>query len=126
MAVISGKFAECLFGSCNFLEFESWELEYGSNLEEYNARSGDGAGQSVDGVHTGSGTITGFMDSADPVTSQITTGSLVTLHLYLTATGPVEATGSARIGKFTFSANRDGTPQPVSIPFITQGVWTLP
>ena len=126
MSVISGKYAECLFGTCNFLEFESWELEYGSNIEEYNSRAGAGAGQTVDGVHTGSGTITGFMDTADPVTTQVTTGTLVTLHLYLTSTGPVEATGSARIGKFSLSANRDGTPQSVTIPFVTHGVWTLP
>lgn len=126
MGAISGKYAEALFASCNFLEFESWELEYGSNIEEYNSRSGAGAGQTIDGVHTGSGTITGFLDPDDPVTTQVTTGSLITLALYVTATGPVQATGLGRIGKFTLSANRDGTPQPVTIPFVTHGVWTLP
>jgi len=126
MGVVSGKYAEALIGTCNLLEFESWELEYGSNIEEYNSRAGAGAGQTVDGVHTGSGTITGFLDPDDPVTTTVTTGSLVALTLKNNTTGPVQGTGNARIGKFTLSANRDGTPQPVTIPFVTDGVWTFP
>lgn len=126
MAVISGKYAEVLFGTCNFLEFESWDLEYGSNIEEYNSRAGAGAGQTVDGVHTGSGSVTGFMDPDAPITTQVTTGSLLAIYLYLTSTGPVQTYGNGRIGKYSLSANRDGTPEPVTIPFVTDGVWTLP
>ena len=126
MAVLSGKFAEVLFGSCNFLEFESWELEYGSNVIEYNSREGGGATNTVDGVHSGSGSITGFLDSTDPITTQVTTGALLTLALYVTSTGPVQATGEGRLGKFSLSANRDGSVVPVTIPFVTHGVWTFP
>ena len=126
MAVSSGKFAQALFGSCNFLEFESWDIEYGSNVIEYNSRAGAGATKTVDGVHSGSGTITGFLDPDDPITTQVTTGALVTLFLHITETGPVQYSGSARLGKYSSSANRDGSVVTVSIPFTTDGVWTVP
>lgn len=125
MSVISGKYAEAAIGSCEFHEFESWELTYGSNIHEYNSRSGGGASQTVDGVFSGSGTINGFIDPDDSIADAITPGALVTLTLRHTATGPVQATGLARLGQFHYTANRDGTPQPVSIPFVTHGLWTL-
>ena len=126
MAVLSGKYAEVLFNSCNMLEMESWDLEYGSNVEEFNARSGAGATKTVDGVHSGSGAVSGFFDNTDPMTTQVATGALVTLALRHTATGPIVATGSARIGKYSLGADRGGAPQPITIPFVTDGVWTLP
>lgn len=126
MAARSGKYAEALFDSCNFLEFESWTLTYGSNPQEYNSRAGAGSTQTVDGVNSGSGEVTGFLDTSDPITGQVTTGSLVTLICRSDTTGPVQATGSARIGQFTLGANRDGTPQRVTIPFVTHGAWTFP
>ena len=126
MATTSGKYAQALFGSCNFLEFESWDLEYGANIPTYNARSGGGATQTVEGVFDGGGTISGFLDPDDPLTSQVTSGALITLSLHITSTGPVQATGQARLGKFNMSANRSGEPVPVSIPFVTHGTWTLP
>lgn len=127
MAVVSGKYAEVAIGSCEFAEFEAWDLSYGAAVPEFNSRSGGGASQTVEGVFSGSGTITGFVDPDDSLYgSSIRTGSLLTLTLRHTATGPVVATGQARLGQFSFSANRDGTPQPVSIPFVTHGLWTLP
>lgn len=126
MAASSGKYAEALFGSCNFLEFEGWDIDYGAETPTYNSRSGGGATQTVEGVFNGTGTITGFLDPDDPITTQVTSGSLLTLNLRVTATGPVEWSGQARIGKFAMSANRSGEPVPVTIPFVTHGTWTAP
>ena len=124
MAVSSGKLSQVIIGSCTVLEFGDWELTYGSNVHEYNSRAGGGANQTVDGNESGSGTINGFLDPADPITTEFATGALVVLQLMTTATH-VAATGSARLGQYGLTANRDGTPVPVSIPFITHGLWTF-
>lgn len=127
MGQISGKYSEVHFGSCNFLEFEGWSLDYGADVHEVASRSGAGARTTVEGVFGGSGTISGFLDPADPLTSQVVSGALVTLTLKVNSGSPTaDATGQARLGQFSLSASRDGTPVPVSIPFTTHGLWTLP
>lgn len=125
MTAISGKFAEVHFDSCNWLEFESVDLDEGSEPQEYNSRSGDGHTQSVAGVESGSGTLTGFIDPDDLLWDQITTGSTATLTLKHRTTGEVSGSGTIRIGKITRSANRDGTPQTLSVAFVTHS-WTEP
>jgi hypothetical protein len=127
MAVISGKYAEVQVDTCTFAEFESADLTYGSNIQEYNSVAGGGATQTVDGVESGSGTLNGFYDPSDPILTELTTGSLVTLILRESAGGIRLATGSARLGQFSIpNFNRDGTPVQVSIPFVTHGLWTFP
>lgn len=126
MSVLSGKYATVLFDSCNMLEFESWDLTFGTNIQEYNSRSGGGATQTAAGVDSGSGTITGFLDPDDPITGQITSGGLYTVSCYADANGTTKAYGKARLGQIHMSANRDGTLIPVTIPFTTHGEWTLP
>lgn len=127
MSQISGKYSEAHFGSCNFLEFEGWDLEYGSDVHETASRAGGGARQTVEGIAGGSGTINGYLDPSDPLTSQVTSGTLLTLSLYATSVAPTAiATGQARLGRFSMSASREGQPVPVSIPFTCHGVWTLP
>lgn len=126
MAQYSGKYAQVLLGSCNMLEFESWELEYGSNIHETNARSSGVGTGTVDGVESGSGTITGFVDTSDPIWGQLTTGSLYTVQLQHTTSPSSYWTGSARIGKWGTGASRGGDPQKVTIPFTCHGVWTPP
>lgn len=126
MGAISGKYAEAHLGSCNMLEFESWELTYGANVEPVNSRAGGGATTTIDGVENGSGTISGYLDPDDPISSQVSPGQLLTLICLSRSSGTVQATGQARLGQFTLSANRDGTPQRVTIPFVTHGLWTLP
>lgn len=125
--VISGKFAEVQIDACTFAEFESADLTYGSNVQEYNSRAGGGATKTVDGVESGSGTLNGFYDPADPIFSELTTGSLVAL-IFRESQGGVElAKGNARLGQFNLPQfNRDGTPVRVSIPFTTDGLWTFP
>ena len=53
-------------------------------------------------------------------------GDLVTLILRHDTTGSIQATGSARLGRFSYTANRDGTPETVSLPFTCHGTWTFP
>lgn len=125
MAVISGKYAEAVFDSCNLLEFESWTLTYGAENQIYDSRSGGGAQRSVEGIFRGNGTITGFVSDDDGLNAVVTTGALATLTLYHTQVGSVSATGNARIGQITFEANRAGEPESYSIEFITDGLWTL-
>ena len=125
MGALSGKYGEALVGSCNILEFLAWDLEYGAEPQEYASRAGAGATQTVDGVESGSGTLQlNFDPNAAPQTI-LAHGSLYTLILRHTATGPVQATGQARIGKHSYGANRDGTIQQVTVPFVTHGAWTL-
>jgi hypothetical protein len=126
MGAISGKYGEAHADSCNFLEFESWELTYGPNVEPINSRAGGGATTTIDGVANGSGTISLFLDPDDPIAGQVTPGQLLTLICMNRSAGAVQATGQARLGQFTLGANRDGSPQRVSIPFTTHGLWTLP
>jgi hypothetical protein len=108
------------------LEFESWTLNWGADLHPYNARSGGGNQQVEAGNNGGSGTITGFMDTSDPLTSQVVTGSTVAVSLQHTSTGPVAWTGNIKIGKYNTGGNRDGTVQPVSFEFMTHGATTAP
>lgn len=124
--VISGKFAEVLVDSCNILEFESVDLTYGSNVQEYNARSGGGSTMTVDGVNSGSGTINGFLDPDDPLTVQLTSGALVTITISESQGSTTLATGQARLGQFGLpTVSRGGEPVRVTIPFITHGPWSF-
>jgi hypothetical protein len=125
MTALSGKFAEVHFGSCNWLEFESVDMEEGSEPQPYNSRSGAGHTQSVAGVNSGSGTLTGFIDPDDLLWGQITSGSTYTMTLKHRTTAEVAGSGTIRIGKISRSANRDGTPQTLSVAFVTES-WTEP
>ena len=127
MAVISGKYAEVLVDSCNILEFESADLTYGSNVQEYNSRAGGGATKTVDGVESGSGTLNGFLDPSDSLTSQLTTGALVAIVFRTNPGSPTTiASGNARLGQFNVPEfNRGGAPVKVSIPFVTDGLWVF-
>lgn len=126
MAVISGKFAECEIDGCNVLEFESAELTYGTNVEEYNSRAGAGSRKTVAGVNSGSGTLTGFFDPSDSLLLELTSGALVAVILRESATGKKLASGNARLGQFNVPEfNRAGQPVKVSIPFVTDGAWSF-
>lgn len=126
MAAISGINGEVVVGASNLQELSSWDLEYGAETQEYASKAGAGNMQTVKGVSGGSGTIEMNFDPDDPPTAQFSSGDLVSLTLRHTTTNSVEATGSARLGKFSFNANRDGTIETVSIPFTTHGAWTFP
>ena len=124
--VISGKFAEVHVDSCNILEFESADLTYGSTPQEYNSRAGGGSTKTVAGVNSGSGTLNGFYDPSDPLTTQLATGALVSIQLKESSGGSVLASGQGRLGQFNVPEfNRSGTPVKVSIPFVTDGPWTF-
>src|SRR5690606_33901883 len=120
MAVISGKYAEVQIDTCTFAEFESADLTYGSNVQEYNSRAGGGATKTVDGVESGSGTLNGFYDPTDPILTELTTGALVPIIMRESQGGIRLAMGNARLGQFNIpNFNRDGSPVQVSIPFVT-------
>lgn len=124
MSAISGKYAEVKIGPCEFMEFESFQADLGATTEPYNSRSGAGWTRSVEGVSSVSGTINGFLDPADPIAAQVTPGSEQTIVLR-NQVGH-EWSGPARLGQFSIAADRGGAPQPVSIPFTSNGPWTFP
>lgn len=125
MAAFSGKEGSVAVGASNDMaELLEWTLEYGSNIHEYFSRAGSGAGQTVDGAHSGSGTLRLNFDPTNPVAALLPTGSLATLTLNLASGGA--CTGSARIGKHSYGAKISGEPLEVTIPFTTHGAWTLP
>ena len=124
--VLSGKYAEVWVGTCNVLEFESADLTYGSNVQEYNSRAGGGATKTVDGVESGGGTINGLLDPTDSLTGSLTTGALVLIALKESSGSTTIATGYGRLGQFNIPEfNRGGAPVKVSIPFTTDGLWTF-
>lgn len=128
MALISGKYAEAMIGSCEFQEFESWELDAGYDVLEVPVRSAGGWMATVESVGSGRGTITGYIDPDNPITVNLTSGALLTLVLRTRSVadgGLVVATGTARFGKFQIAANRSGEPQSVTIPFTCDGPWLL-
>lgn len=128
MALISGKYAEALIGSCEFMEFESWEFDGGYDVLEVPVRSAGGWMATVESVGSGRGTITGYIDPDAPITATLTSGALVTLVLRTRSAadgGLVKASGTARLGKFQIAANRSGEPQSVTIPFTADGPWLL-
>lgn len=126
MAALSGKNGEVLIGACSLLELMSWDLEQGVEIQEYASKAGAGNMQTVAGVASGTGTIEINFDPDDPPEAQFSTGDLVSLTLRHTTTNSVQGTGSARLGKFSYNANRDGTIETVSIPFTCHGAWTPP
>jgi len=123
---LSGKAGELLIGENNLLQLTRWELEYGMETHVYAARSGGGAEETIAGVAGGRGSFEMLYDPAEPITAIASSGDLVSLTCRHTADGPVEAAGLARLGRFTFSANRDGTVQRVVVPFVCHGAWTFP
>jgi len=126
MAALSGKAGELDIGSSTPIDFTNWTLTQGANIETFAARSGGGAEETAEGLVNGTGTIEFMMNTATPIQSLISAGDLVTLTLLHTRTGPVQATGQARIGQQTSGANRDGTMQVVTYPFTCHLAWTLP
>lgn len=126
MGVLSGKQAYVVLDTCTMLEFESATITWGSELQRYNTRSGGGHQQVEDGVHAGSGTVTGFVDPNDPLLAQITTGAVVALVINHNSTGTHQWSGNVRIGQVTAGGNRDGTVQPISFEFMTHGAMTPP
>ena len=123
---LSGKAGELLIGSSNLIQLTQWELEYGSEIEVYTARSGNGTEETIDGIIGGTGSFELMYDPGGPITSLVSPGDLVTMKCRHTATGPVEADGQARLGRFTYGANRDGTGQRVTVTFTCHGSWTFP
>lgn len=137
MAAISGKYGEISLGGSVINEFENWTLTYGDEIQTYASKAGNGAQQTLDGVAKGTGTLTlnwdpgsslvaaGTGTKSDGSTVTIVPGALVALVCYARRNSPVSCYGSARLGPFTYGANRDGTPSKISIPFTTHGTWTL-
>ena len=123
MAATSGLNGYMTIGSCIIASLTDCNLNIGSPNEEYFAVSGAGWSETVATPKRGSGTINAVLDEAALITSVAESGELVTLTLYA-STGGASATGSARLGQFDHSINREGTVERVSIPFMTHGVWT--
>lgn len=123
---LSGKAGQVYTESSELLHITSWTLEYGVNVETFAARSGAGAEETQAGLESGSGTIEGMMTSSATPGSLLSTGQLVDLELWHNAAGAIKASGGARLGKFSFGANRDGTMQTWSVPFTCHKAWTLP
>jgi len=120
---LSGKQGYMTIGSCTMVALTDWDLTYGSPNEEYFAVSGNGASETVGTAERGSGTMNMVVDADALAADLAETGDLVTLTL-LGQTGLTLATGSARLGQFNFSGNREGTVQRASVPFMTDGTWT--
>lgn len=123
---LSGKTGELLIGDNNLLQLTRWELEYGMENHVYAARSGGGAEETIAGVAGGRGSFELLYDPDEPITAIAASGDLVSLTCRHTADGPVQAEGQARLGRFSFSANRDGTAQRVTVPFVCHGAWVFP
>lgn len=125
MPVLSGKYGEITIDSCNILEFESVNCEYGDETKEYNSRAGAGATLTSAGVASGSGQMAIWLDPDDPITGQFVSGGLYTLLIKETQGSNNLGTGSVRIGKLSLpDVNRNGELVRIQVPFTMHGVWT--
>jgi len=123
MATISGVQGYIVIDASTPIDLTKWELTYGANVEEYASRSGGGAAQTAKGLTKGSGSFEVMYNDDTPIQTLISEGQLVTLSLYV---GPSDVhTGSARIGEFSYSVDREGALSRVSVTFTTHGLWTL-
>lgn len=123
MAVLSGKEGYITVNGSSMIEISKWDLEYGSNNEKFYSRNGGGASQTVAGALDGSGSFEVMYNDDTPITSALVPGTLYTAVFYHGTND--SHTGSLRIGKFSFSVDREGSAQRVSVTFDTHGVWTL-
>lgn len=123
---LSGKEGEMLIGASNLAGFTKGDLEYGAKTEIVTARSGGGAEETVEGVSGGTGNISITVDQEDMINGLVASGALVTLIFRHTSNGSIQATGQARLGKYKYTIDRNGTPQTVDIPFTCHKAWTFP
>ncbi len=126
MPVLSGKVGQVEIGSSPLFDFTDGDLEYGSEPQEYFARSGAGASETVAGAESGSGSFNVNFNSDNLFDALVSSGDLVTLNFVHTTTGTVQATGQARIGKISRNLNRDGSVQSLGVSFVTHKAWTFP
>ena len=122
---LSGKAGHIEIGTCTLQGFTNGTLTYGSDPVEYFAQSGNGAAQTHEGADSGSGTIE-VVVLDEPVLTSATLKPGLLATLVFSHDGTTEATGQARLGKFTWTLNKDGQTQKATIPFTTHGAWTLP
>ena len=119
---VSGKEGYAMVGSCDVFELTSWNAVYDQTIHMYNSRSGAGWQKTVRGNKKVSGTIeTKWMTG---ISSTFAKDTLVSVEMHNTA-GDYLA-GNARLGALTYNANLDtGEPHTVSIPFESDGAWTI-
>ena len=123
MATLSGISGFLTVDACEVIEITKWDLTYGANVEEYLSRSGGGATQTAKGATKGSGSFEVIYNDDLPITQLISEGDLVTLTLFHGAND--SQTGTARVGEFSFSIDREGEMQRVGVTFTCHGSWTL-
>ena len=123
MSALSGVSGYLTIGASTPIEITKWDLTYGANVEEYASRSGGGSAQTAKGLTKGSGSFEVIYNDDLPITQLISEGNLVTLTLFHGAND--SQTGTARIGEFSFSIDREGAIQRVGVTFTTHGSWTL-
>ena len=122
--VLSGKNGTLEVDSCMLLDFTNGNLEYGSNIETFAARSGGGAEETAAGLDGGSGSFELVYNDANLFDTLVSSGDLVTIdfrHSELIGL----ATGQGRIGRISREVNRDGTIQKLTVPFTCHKAWTI-
>lgn len=123
MAYVSGLNGYVTIGSCTVAALTDCDFTYGSPNEEFFTVGGGGASNTVATAKRGSGTINLVLDDAALFTSVAESGELVAL-VFFSKTAGDSASGNARIGQIQTTFNREGTVERVTVPFMTDGLWT--
>tara|TARA_B110000263_G_C15187425_1_gene454468 strand:+ start:83 stop:469 length:387 start_codon:yes stop_codon:yes gene_type:complete len=123
MAAVSGLNGYVTVGSCTVASLTDCDLTYGSPNEEFFTVNGAGSSNTVATAKRGSGTMNLVLDDAALFTSVAESGELVALVFY-SKTGGDSAIGNGRIGQVQTTFNLEGTVERVTVPFMTDGVWT--
>ena len=105
MAVFCGKDGTVKISGTDLPEITKWKFTTEVNAQEYSSNNTAGYKVKVCGSKSGSGTIEGKMDDADPITDHFEEGDTVTLVLYLNATLNISV--PALITKMDFEVNID-------------------
>lgn len=117
----SGKYAKILgTGDVALPTITGWKLQNKSAVHQYASSDAPGYKQSVDGVHSGSGSFSALYSEADALTDTLQEGDLMTVKFYATTGKYLQRT--IRIESIDIEGDpNEGTPVPLNYSFSTHG-----
>lgn len=125
MAVVSGQFGTIHIGASELLEVSGWTLNKRAAIHQYSTNTTNGYKKTVAGIKSGSGRLTGYLDSADLADQYIEVGIGATAKLYIDASQFY--TVPLMIESFDVTVDiEDGEPLSFESGFVTNGAWTNP
>lgn len=122
---VSGIYGNAKANGAEVLEFLKWDADFKCNVTKYSSNKTQGWEAGVSGKQSGTGSIEGVFDPANPPTLVMHPGAKVKLELFSTATQ--KYTGMATLEGFKTAVDRDSGAHLVwTVSFSTDGPWEFP